>query len=127
MHGEVTVNDNGRLLLSLLNTVNLYSLNACTAPASPHQHITCDTSHGGTRHSSLIDYVIASADIAMPCQAAARPTATVGSKTVGATDHLLVFARFVRPVVRRPAKQVVLRLNAQPKDFRLKWGADGRT
>jgi hypothetical protein len=41
---------------------------------------------------------------------------------VGATDHLPVFARIVRPVVRRPAKQVVLRLNAQPKDFRLKNG-----
>jgi hypothetical protein len=52
----------------------------------------------------------------------AGPTATVGSITVGATDHLPVFARIVRPVVRRPAKQVVLRLNAQPKDFRLKNG-----
>jgi hypothetical protein len=49
MHGESTVNDNGRLLLSLLNTVNLYSLNARTAPTSPHQHIACDRSHGGTR------------------------------------------------------------------------------
>jgi hypothetical protein len=66
MHGETTVNDNGRVLLSLLNTVNLYSLNARTAPVSPHQHITCDRSHGGTRRGSLIDYVIASADIAMP-------------------------------------------------------------
>jgi hypothetical protein len=44
------------------------------------------------------------------------------SKTVGATDHLPVFARIVRPVVLRPAKQVVLHLNAQPKDFRLKNG-----
>jgi hypothetical protein len=122
MHGESTVNDSGRLLLSLLNTVNLYSLNARTAPTSPHQHITCDRSHGGTRRGSLIDYILASADIAMPCQAAARPTATVGPHIVGATDHLHVSARIVRHVVRRLAKQVVLRLNAQPKDFRLQNG-----
>jgi exonuclease III len=54
MHGETTVNENGRLLLSLLDTTNLYSLNARTVPTSPHQQITCDRSHGGTRRGSLL-------------------------------------------------------------------------
>ncbi|KAF6264726.1 hypothetical protein COO60DRAFT_1482140 [Scenedesmus sp. NREL 46B-D3] len=86
------------------------------------QHITCDRSHRGTARRSLNDYIIASADIAMPCQAAARPTAKVGPYTVGSTDHLPVSACIQRPVARRPAKQVKLRLNAQPNDFKMRNG-----
>ena len=118
MYGEAGTNSNGPLLLSLLDSLNMYALNARSPPACPRQHLTLIRSKG----CSLIDYIIASSDIALPCQFAARPTAQVGPRTVAATDHLPVFARFNRRMPRRPAKQVVLRLNAQPKDFRLQNG-----
>ena len=71
MHGEQdhTINSNGRLLLSLLTTLDMYTLNARTAPTSPGAHLTLVRPSG----SSLIDYIIATPDIAMPCHAAAGP------------------------------------------------------
>ena len=82
MHGESNddVNGNGQLLLSLLSTVNMYALNARTPPPTADAHLTYvkrRSASGEVMGKSLIDYVIASPDIAMPSGATAGPTAFV--------------------------------------------------
>ena len=126
MHGESNddANGNGQLLLSLLSTVNMYALNARTPPPTADAHLTYvkrRSASGEVMGKSLIDYVIASPDIAMPSGATAGPTAFVGECIVS-TDHLPVITSISRPVHRRGAPVIKLRLNANPKDFRKQHG-----
>jgi hypothetical protein len=126
MHGESNddVNGNGQLLLSLLSTVNMYALNARTAPPTPEAHLTYvkrRLATGEVMGKSLIDYIIATPEIAMPSGSATCPTAFVGECIVS-TDHMPVITTIARPVHRRGAPVIKLRLNATPKDFREQHG-----
>eukprot|EP00775_Hariotina_reticulata_P015202 gene15202-biopygen2282 len=116
MHGESNddVNGNGNLLISMLNSVDMYALNARTPPPTPDAHLTYmkHRANGEVMGKSLIDYIITTPDVAMPRGVAAGPTATVGRKLVS-TDHMPVFANIQRVLVRRTAcEKFRLKLNA---------------
>eukprot|EP00775_Hariotina_reticulata_P004854 gene4854-biopygen6608 len=126
MHGESNddVNGNGNLLISMLNSVDMYALNARTPPPTPDAHLTYmkHRANGEVMGKSLIDYIITTPDVAMPRGVAAGPTATVGRKLVS-TDHVPVFANIQRVLVRRTAcEKFRLKLNATSKDFVSKGG-----
>ncbi len=122
MHGEPHQNANGRLLVSMLAAVDMYALNARTpAPAGrPDAHLTYvkHSSTGQVLGSSLIDYIIATPDIAMPVLSSATPSACVADAVVSGTDHLPVVATIHRPALQRSARVIRLKLNARPGAFK---------
>jgi len=126
MHGEQDINANGRLLLSMLSAVDLYALNA-RAPAcesQPDAHLTYvkRSEAGQVLGASLIDYIIATPDVAMPVLNTANSGALVADPVVSRTDHLPVLATVNRPVLRRSVNAFRLKLNADPHAFRVQNG-----
>jgi exonuclease III len=126
MYGEPNndINANGQLLLSMLASLDMYSLNARTAPPTPDAHLTYikrRSATGTIMGQSLIDYIIVTADIAKPATTDNMPVATVGRRLVS-TDHMPVLATINRAVLRRHTQTIKLRLNAAPKDFRMPHG-----
>ena len=123
MHGEAHSNANGRLFTSMLDSLDMYSLNARNpAPVNrPDAHLTYfkRSEAGDLLGSSLIDFIVATADVAMPVLTAAGPCARVLDAVVSRTDHLPVVATIHRPVLRRPNKVIKLKLNAEPRDVRV--------
>jgi len=127
MHGESNddVNGNGNLLLSLLTSVDMYALNARTPPQSPDAHLTYikHRANGEVMGKSLIDYIITTPDVAMPRNAAAGPSATVGRQLVS-SDHMPVLATIQRVIVRRTTcERPKLKLNTTSKDFKCQGGS----
>jgi hypothetical protein len=105
MHGESNddVNGNGNLLLSMLTSVDMYALNACTPPQFTDAHLEHISSTGPTVRSWANPSLTTSSQhqmfVAMPRDAAAGPTATVGHKLVS-SYHMPVLATIQSVLVK---------------------------